>query len=421
MLLGAIADDLTGATDLALMLAREGMKTVQVVGTPPPGFDLGDAEAVVVALKSRTIPAAEAVALSLEAARALREAGARQLIFKYCSTFDSTEKGNIGPVAEALMDFLGVPLSIACPAFPANKRTVYRGHLFVGDQLLSDSPMKDHPLTPMRDANLVRVLQAQTRLPVGLVPREVVAKGAEGIRAAFAAAVAEGPRLMIVDAIEDDDLRAIGAAAAEMALVTGGSGIAIGLPENFRRAGLIEGRTGPAKLEAPAGRPVILAGSCSAATRRQVAAAIAAGLPALKIEPLAIAEGRETAETVLAFIAAAGDGPALAYASDTPEAVAKAQAALGVERAGALVEHLFAEVATRLREKGYTRFLVAGGETSGAVVQALGVPALAIGPEIDPGVPWTLSLGDDRPVALALKSGNFGTDDFFLKAWGLLV
>ncbi|MCX5480206.1 four-carbon acid sugar kinase family protein [Kaistia geumhonensis] len=420
MLLGAVADDLTGATDLALMLAREGMKTVQVVGTPPATFDPGEAEAVVVALKSRTIPAGEAVALSLEAARWLRAHGARQIIFKYCSTFDSTAEGNIGPVAEALMGELGAAVTIACPAFPANKRTVYRGHLFVGDLLLSDSPMKDHPLTPMRDANLVRVLQAQTSVPVGLVARETVAKGPDAIRAAFAAAEAEGPRMLIVDAIEDDDLRAIGEAAAGLPLITGGSGIAIGLPANFRRAGLIEGSGAPARLAAPAGRPVVLAGSCSAATRRQVAAAIDAGMPALKVDPLAIAEGTDTAGTVLAFIEAAGEGPALVYASDEPAAVARAQEKLGRERAGELVEHLFAAVATSLRDRGYTRFLVAGGETSGAVVQALGVAALAIGPEIDPGVPWTLSLGDAKPVALALKSGNFGADDFFLKAWSFL-
>ncbi|SHG32422.1 Uncharacterized conserved protein YgbK, DUF1537 family [Kaistia soli DSM 19436] len=420
MLLGAIADDLTGATDLALMLAREGMKTVQVVGTPPSGFDTGDAEAVVVALKSRTIPAAEAVSLSLEAAHWLLAGGARQLIFKYCSTFDSTPEGNIGPVSEALMELLGAEVTIACPAFPANKRTVYRGHLFVGDLLLSDSPMKDHPLTPMRDANLVRVLQAQTKVPVGLVARDVVSEGPQAIRSSFAAAASDGPRMLIVDAIENDDLRAIGEAASDMKLITGGSGIAIGLPENFRRAGLIGGRGAPARLATPAGRPVILAGSCSAATRRQVAAAIAAGLPARKIDPLAIADGSETPAEVLAFIQAAGEGPALVYASADPAAVADAQEKLGRERAGSIVEHLFAEVATALRDRGYTRFLVAGGETSGAVVQALDVKALMIGPEIDPGVPWTLSLGDEAPVALALKSGNFGTDDFFLKAWTLL-
>jgi 3-dehydrotetronate 4-kinase len=419
MLLGAIADDLTGATDLALTLSREGMKTVQVVGNPPEDFDFSAADAVVVALKSRTIAADEAVRLSLDAARRLIAGGAEQIIFKYCSTFDSTAEGNIGPVAEALVDMLGEKLTLACPAFPANGRTVYRGHLFVGDLLLSDSTMKDHPLTPMRDANLVRVLQQQTKLQVGLVTRDAVAKGATAVKDAFDAAIKKADRIVIVDAITDQDLREIGHAAADMKLITGGSGIALGLPDNFRRAGKLAPVEATRSFSAPTGDAIILAGSCSAATRRQIKTAIDAGTAAIKLDPLEIADGKTSAETVMDWVTAQTDGIPMVYSSADPEEVRQAQQALGREKAGEIVEHLLADVAIGLRDRGYRRFLVAGGETSGAVVQGLGVEAMLIGPEIDPGVPWTVSLEGDRSVALALKSGNFGSDDFFLKAWSV--
>ncbi len=420
MLLGAVADDLTGATDLALTLSREGMRTVQVVGIPPVDFDYGDAEAVVVALKSRTIPAAEAVALSLDACRRLTAAGAEQIIFKYCSTFDSTPEGNIGPVTEALHRHLGGVLTLACPAFPANGRTVYRGHLFVGDMLLSDSPMKDHPLTPMTDSNLVRVLQQQTALKVGLITRDTVAKGSDEIGVAFRQAADRGERIVIVDAITDDDLRAIGQASTGMRLITGGSGIAIGLPGNFRRAGKLRTIRAESGIAAPQGKAVTLAGSCSAATRRQVSVAIKAGTPALKLDPLDIASGRITVDAVVDWVVSILDAIPLVYSSSEPEDVKRAQQALGRDRAGALVEHLLADVAFKLTSRGYCRFLVAGGETSGAVVNRLGIQALFIGPEIDPGVPWTVSIGREDPLALALKSGNFGADDFFLRAWDLV-
>jgi uncharacterized protein YgbK (DUF1537 family) len=350
----------------------------------------------------------------------LLAAGAEQIVFKYCSTFDSTPQGNIGPVAEALLDLLREPLTIACPAFPANKRTIYKGHLFVGDQLLSDSPMKDHPLTPMRDANLVRVLQAQTGLPVGLVAYEVVRQGAAAIAWAFKDALARGERMLIVDAITDDDLREIGAAAAGMKLITGGSGIAIGLPENLRKAGKLQAAPqGGTALVAPSGKAVILAGSCSTATRRQIETAQEAGMPSFKIDPVDVNSGEISVEGVLAWMKDV-QGIPLVYSSAEPDAVRNAQAMLGRERAGTIIEHFLGELAVRLRGESYRRFLVAGGETSGAVVAALGVKAMRIGPEIDPGVPWTLSLGDAEPLALALKSGNFGADDFFIKAWDLL-
>jgi uncharacterized protein YgbK (DUF1537 family) len=417
MRLGCIADDLTGATDLSLMLAREGMNVVQTAGVPDGEVDLSDADAVVVALKSRTIAAAEAVAQSRAAAEALAKAGARHFFFKYCSTFDSTDAGNIGPVTEALLDFTNSDFTLACPAFPANKRTVYRGHLFVGDVLLSESSMKDHPLTPMRDADLVRVLGRQTKLSVGLVGYEDVEKGPEAIRTAFARARAAGHRIVIVDAVSDAHLRAIGAAAHDLAVVTGGSGVAMGLPLAY---GIRPKADAGARMPAPQGRAAILAGSCSAATRAQVAAALKAGFPAFRIDPLALAAGEVSADRILDWIARQGaQHPPLVYSSADPADVARAQDKLGRAEAGEMIEHLIAEVARALPERGFTRLIVAGGETSGAAVAALGVKALRIGPEIAPGVPWTRTLGGSD-LALALKSGNFGAEDFFVKAWDLL-
>jgi uncharacterized protein YgbK (DUF1537 family) len=415
MLLGAIADDLTGATDLALMLSREGMRTVQIVGVPEGAIDAGDVDAVVVSLKSRTIPAADAVAQSLVAARALLAAGASQLFFKYCSTFDSNDAGNIGPVIEALLDLVGARVTIACPAFPANGRTVYQGHLFVGPLLLSDSPMKDHPLTPMRDANLVRVLSRQTRLPVGLVPFKTVAAGVQTVRRCFDGA--EG--VLIVDALSDTDLRAIGAAASDLSLVTGGSGVAIGLPANFRANGLLPAVTPDEAFTAPPGRTLVLAGSCSATTRRQIEIAKAGGFHTLKVDALDLARGRIDADCIVRYVEE-GEDIALVYSSAEPSHVAEVQEALGKERSGSLVESLLADVAKRLAERGFTRFIVAGGETSGAVVEALGVEAMRIGVEIDPGVPWMRARGSGRDLALALKSGNFGGDDFFQRAVSLV-
>lgn len=420
MLIGAVADDITGATDLCLMLSREGMRTIQVIGVPGDDMEFSGADAVVVALKSRTIPASEAVDMSLASARVLLAAGAEQLIFKYCSTFDSTDAGNIGPVAEALQDLTGTPVTIACPSFPAAGRTVYKGHLFVGDRLLSESPLKDHPLTPMRDPDLVRVLQRQCGRPVGLVQADIISRGPEALKAAFAEQYAAGKRILIVDALTDADLRVIGKACAGMRLVTGGSGVAMGLPENFRRT---KGFIPPAKttrMASPAGRAAVLAGSCSAATRGQIEVAEAAGVPVLRLDIAAVAEGRQTAADLADWaIHSAGDHPPLIYSSAGPDELAKIQSLMGRHESGALVERTLAEVALRLRNAGFSRFLIAGGETSGAIVEALGVKVLLIGPEIDPGVPWTRSIsGPD--LALALKSGNFGAKDFFLKAWDLL-
>jgi len=411
--LGVIADDFTGASDVASMLVRAGMRTVQVIGVPaglPPA-----AEAVVVALKSRTTPAAQAVADSLAALRWLQAAGAQRFYFKYCSTFDSTPAGNIGPVAEALLDALGSDFTIACPAFPENGRTVYRGHLFVGDQLLSDSGMGQHPLTPMTDANLVRVLQAQSRGRVGLLRHDTVAQGVDAVRAGCAQLRAAGVRLAVADAIGNADLRTLAAACAELPLVTAGSGLALGLPAVYEARGWIRPDAQAAALPAVGGAAAVLAGSCSLATRAQVEHWVAAGRPALRVDARELAQGRPVAAAALAW---AGErlaaGPVLVHALTTPDELQAVQAGLGAERAGALVEQCLATIAQGLVEAGVRRLVVAGGETSGAVVQALGVRQLRIGAPIDPGVPWTQAEG--RPLLLALKSGNFGSADFFGKA-----
>ncbi|HTJ94046.1 MAG TPA: 3-oxo-tetronate kinase [Pararobbsia sp.] len=414
-LLGCIADDFTGATDLANMLARGGMRTIQTIGVPQGPLD-EPAEAIVVALKSRTAPRDEAIAESLAALAWLRKQGCRQFYQKYCSTFDSTAEGNIGPVADALMHALGVPFAIACPAFPEAGRTVYRGHLFVNDVLLNESGMQNHPLTPMTDANLVRVLQQQTRQRVGLLRYDAVGLGVEAIQRARADLVNQNMCLAVADAISDDDLYRLGAACANDKLLTGGSGLAIGLPRNFAQAGLLPKAAHAAELPAVDGASVVLSGSCSRATNAQVAHWRDQGRPAFRIDPLALAAGKPVIANALEFARTrVGQEPVLLYATSEPSEVVAVQKALGTAQSGALVEDALAAIARQLRDEGARRFVVAGGETSGAVVKALGVTSLRIGSQIDPGVPWTASLGDPV-ILLALKSGNFGTTDFFSKA-----
>ncbi|WP_175654276.1 3-oxo-tetronate kinase [Burkholderia ambifaria] len=416
-LLGCIADDFTGATDLANMLVKSGMRTVQTIGVPADGAaadTMVDADAIVVALKSRTIPAADAVAQSLAAYAWLRAQGCRQFFFKYCSTFDSTDAGNIGPVADALLDAAGGGFAIACPAFPENGRTIFRGHLFVGDVPLNESGMEHHPLTPMKDANLVRVLQRQTTSKVGLIRYDTIAQGAAAVRARIDALRADGMRFAIADALSDHDLHVLGEACANLPLVTGGSGVALGLPENFRRAGLLPARDNAASLPRIDGLSAVLAGSASKATNAQVAA-WRESRPSFRIDPLAASRGEPVVDDALAFARSHLPQPVLIYATTSPDEVKAVQQALGVEAAGHLVESTLAAIARGLRELGVRKFVVAGGETSGAVVQALDVKSLQIGAQIDPGVPATATI-DAQPLGLALKSGNFGTVDFFDKA-----
>ncbi|MDA8050776.1 MAG: four-carbon acid sugar kinase family protein [Rhodospirillales bacterium] len=418
-LIGAIADDFTGATDVAAMLVKGGMRTAQMIGVPDTADEVADLDAVVVSLKSRTAPVKDACRDSLAALAWLRHAECRQYFFKYCSTFDSTDRGNIGPVADALLAVLGAGFALACPAFPANGRSVYQGHLFVGSALLNESGMENHPLTPMRDANLVRVLSRQTTGSVGLVPYATVAEGAEAIGAAMQALEESGRRYAIVDAVSDRDLRAIGAAAAGHVLITGGSGVAMGLPENFRRAGLLAEEASTGELPALAGPAAILAGSCSPATLAQIEAA--REFPCLRIDPRAPPDAEALAERALAWaVAHLGEEPVLIATSAPPGGVAAVQAALGREEAGRLVEQTLARIAEGLVSHGVRKLVVAGGETSGAVVARLGVRRLGIGAEIAPGVPWTLAEGGATPLLLALKSGNFGGPNFFRDAFAKL-
>ncbi len=412
MLIGCIADDLTGATDLGVNLAREGLAVVQVNGVPPADFAVPAVDAVVVALKSRTIPAAEAVAQSLAAHAWLRARGGERVYFKYCSTFDSTPRGNIGPVTEALAAAAGAGIVPATPAYPRNQRTVYRGHLFVGDLLLSDTGMREHPLTPMTDSNLVRVLGAQATRAVGLVAAETLDAGADAVRARLAALERDGCGHAIVDATRDEHLTAAGAACVDGALTTGGAGLAIGLARALRtQAG--GGAGGYARPDAGT-RVAWLSGSCSEATRRR-SRTRCAPCPVCRLDPVVLAADPAAVAAPRATRRACARGPVLVYATAAPAEVAAAQAALGRERAATVVEDAFRAIARALAGAGVRAFVVAGGETSGAVVEALHVRALAIGPEIDPGVPWTRAVGGD-PLWLALKSGNFGAEDFFAKA-----
>ena len=414
LLLGCIADDFTGATDLANTLVKGGMTAVQVIGVPTG--PLPEADALIIALKSRTAPVGEAVAQSLAACDALLAAGAKQIFWKYCSTFDSTDQGNIGPVADALLKRLGSGFALACPAFPTNGRTIYLGHLFVGNALLNESGMENHPLTPMTDANLVRVLGRQTDGAVGLVPFNTVEQGAAATRQAMMRLAEQGRRYAIVDAVTDQHLLAIGEAAAQHALITGGSGVAMGLPENFRRAGLLPARGDAASLPPMQGMAAVVAGSCSRATLGQIGLA-RDHVPVLELDALATPDAAALTAQALDWVSGklSADRPVVIAASAPPEKVAALQAKLGRDAAGALIETAMAAIAEGLVARGVGRLVVAGGETSGAVVQRLGVTALRIGPEIDPGVPWTFA--EPRGLHLALKSGNFGARDFFLKAF----
>ena len=489
VILGAIADDFTGATDLAGMLVKQGLRTVQVIGVPQAqglASWTHEVDAVVVALKTRTAPVDQAVADSRAALAWLQAQGCTRFVSKVCSTFDSTPAGNIGPIAEALMDDLGTELALVCPAFPANARTVYQGHLFVGDALLSETGMREHPLTPMTDGSLVRVLQAQSRRPVALLAWPVVAQGPAAVAQALAKLSEQGGGFVIADAIADTDLLTLGLGCRDWPLTVAGSGLAIGLAAQLREAGSISHGSGSPSSDRPGtgdnsgdqvdqpsgdfplnfpmkfpinfpiirGSALVIAGSCSIATQAQVER-MRACHPAWRIDPeqahrapdALVLEVVQWASTQL------GDAPILVYSTASAEEVRAARAARAARdlrascETGAVpgaavtgsveeaIEGVLARITQALVARGVRRLIIAGGETSGAVVRALGVRALRIGPEISPGVPWTATLdtADDEPnpanqshqahdptLALALKSGNFGDPDFFLNAWSRL-
>ena len=412
MLLGCIGDDFTGSSDLGNTLTKAGMRVTQYVGVPDAPA-ARDVEAGIVALKSRSIPVAEAVKLSLEALDWLRAQGCTQFLFKYCSTFDSTPEGNIGPVAEALADALDARHVLVCPAFPAAGRSIYQGHLFVADKLLNESGMQNHPLTPMTDPDIRRWLGHQIKGTVGHIPAQVVMQGAEHIRKRMQSEDRAGHRLLVADAITDADLIALGQAAADLPLITGGSGIAMGLPGNFRKMGVLS--THETKWTGQGGRAAILSGSCSNATRGQVVEH-AKTHPTREVTADQVMSGSVTAQ-MLAEWALGQNGLPLIYTSADPAIVAEAQTRFGKDIIATRIEGLFADLARALVAGGVTRLISAGGETSGAVVEGLDLTALEIGPEIDPGVPM-IRAGDK--LVLALKSGNFGGPDFFARAAAMM-
>ncbi len=415
-ILGCIADDFTGATDMAGTLTRAGMRTVQMIGVQAPAAFSEDVDAIVIALKSRTIPADQAIRQSIDALKWLQAAGCRQFVFKYCSTFDSTDAGNIGQVTEALLEALEADFTIACPAFPRNGRLVFKGYLFVGDGLLNESGMEHHPLTPMTDANLVRVLQRQVQGSVGLVDYREIRQGPDAVRAAFDTLRSKGKRIAIVDTLDEDDLGTLASAASDLSLITGGSGIGSGLADNYRRQGLLKTENGTGiPLPVTKGTAAVIAGSCSRATQVQIEWACKQ-YPAFKIDPVALSDGRLSVADIVGWAAKhLEDGPVVIYSTVDPEALARVQERLGKDQAGTMIEGALSAVAVSLVEHGVRRLIVAGGETSGAIVKALGIRGLRICQEIAPGVPWTQSI-DEPMIALALKSGNFGDEDFFVKA-----
>ncbi|MCK0195344.1 four-carbon acid sugar kinase family protein [Ancylobacter sp. 6x-1] len=416
MLLGCIGDDFTGSSDLANTLRKQGMRVTQFSGVPTVAAD-PSVEAGVVALKSRSIPAKEAIAQSLQALEWLKAQGCTQFLFKYCSTFDSTPEGNIGPVAAALAEALDARKVVVCPAFPGAGRTIYQGHLFVHDRLLNESGMEHHPLNPMTDADIRRWLALQTDMKVGHVGFGAVSNGADAIKAALDRADREGARLIVVDALSDTDLMEIGAALNGAPLLTGGSGIAMGLPENFRRQGLLSGKG--STWQGVEGACVVLSGSCSTATRGQVARHRADELPMFEITADAAVAGKLDPQQIADWAMAQAERP-LVFSSADPAKVRAAQETYGREPVATAIEQLFAAIARALVAAGVGRLVVAGGETSGAVVEGLNLTSLEIGPEIAPGAPALRARPSGRPVALALKSGNFGGENFFAEADAVL-
>ena len=422
LILGCIGDDYTGSSDLANALTRAGLRTVQTIGVPADDLQLPEADAVVVALKCRSIEPDAAVGMALPAQAWLKARGARHIMFKVCSTFDSTDKGNIGPVMDALRAAEPDPgVVLVNSAFPETRRTIYLGNLFVGEVPLNESPLKDHPLNPMHDANLMRVLGRQSRCRIGLVPLSDVDRGEAAIAARMAALKAEGCGAAIIDSVFDRDLLPMGRAALSTPLTVGASGMGIGLARALIEQGAVKPGESSAFDPAPVGGKVAcLSGSCSAATLAQVAQA-ETWMPVLRLDTAALMAGPDETQRAIAWVLPKLEqGPALIASTAAPEAVQALQARFGREAAGLAIERAMAVIAEALVQAGVRRLIVAGGETSGAVVDRLSLKAFAIGPEIAPGVPVLRTVGGALEMKLALKSGNFGGVDFFADALGLM-
>lgn len=412
--LGCIADDFTGATDLASMLARSGVNVSLRIGVPL-STPKNTAEIEVIALKTRSISASKAIEESLSALKWLKEAGAKKYFFKYCSTFDSTAEGNIGPVSEALMNELKVDQTIYCPAFPENGRSIYMGNLFVGQKLLSESSMKDHPLTPMNDSNLMRLLSAQVSRRVGLADRIVVNSGVNSLKEKLISLKENDVPHVIVDAVADTDLDTIASACQDMDFITGGSALAMPLAEFYKASGKISANDNSFMNKKLNTGSIILSGSCSEMTIIQVKNFIQRGAAAFQLDPIDLAENG--VKKVLDWLSSQDfTKNIIIYATSDPDTVKKVQAELGVDMAGKIVEQGLSECAIAARELGIKNFIIAGGETSGAITKALNVRQLDIGIEIAPGVPWTFSGKRNNQIALSLKSGNFGSEEFFTEA-----
>ncbi|MGQ0683006.1 3-oxo-tetronate kinase [Bradyrhizobium sp.] len=419
--LGCIADDYTGASDLANTLTRQGLRTVQTIGVPPDDLELPEVDAVVVSLKSRSIEAGEAVARSRDAEKWLRSRGAGHVLFKICSTFDSTDAGNIGPVMDALRADCGEKIVLVTPAFPETGRTVYQGNLFVGLVPLNESPLKDHPLNPMHDSNLVRVLARQSKTAVGLVNLATLTRGEDAVRARLAELAGQGVGAVIVDAVFDHDLETIGAVAADQRLSVGASGIGLGLARALVKSGRVEAASGAASGATVGGPAACLAGSCSQATLQQIAHAEAI-MPVLHLDPERVVASPEEARRAVAWAAGrVSAGPVLVASSATPAEVAALQSRHGRQAAGHAIEQAMADIAEGLVKSGVRRLVVAGGETSGAVVDRLRIPGFLVGEEIAAGVPVLRAVGNaSGDMLLALKSGNFGGPKFFSDALALM-
>ena len=412
--LGCIADDFTGATDLASMLARSGVNVSLRIGVPLSTPE-NTAEIEVIALKTRSISASKAIEESLSALKWLNEAGAKKYFFKYCSTFDSTAEGNIGPVSEALMNELKVDQTIYCPAFPENGRSIYMGNLFVGQKLLSESSMKDHPLTPMNDSNLMRLLSAQVSRRVGLADRIIVNSGVNSLKEKLISLKENDVPHVIVDAVADTDLDTIASACQDMDFITGGSALAMPLAEFYKASGKISANDNSFMNKKLNTGSIILSGSCSEMTIIQVKNFIQRGAAAFQLDPIDLAENG--VKKVLDWLSSQDfTKNIIIYATSDPDTVKKVQAELGVDMAGKIVEQGLSECAIAARELGIKNFIIAGGETSGAITKALNVRQLDIGIEIAPGVPWTFSGKRNNQIALSLKSGNFGSEEFFTEA-----